>query len=166
MLINTIWINHFISLYPSSIFRVGSPPPAADELPALPQVRPRRSLPPRRQRSHGEPHRRDQGCNSIDVFLGPESGPEPLPSHFWSFETCPSTESGPELDPVSRPVLYPKFIISIELTPRGVADPIVASYLRETVHIWCPYKWPLSLCLYSLVLCRIWFLFYSDSGSF
>ena len=26
------------------------------------------------------------GCNSIDIFLGPVSGPEPCPSHFWSFE--------------------------------------------------------------------------------
>ena len=25
-----------------------------------------------------------QGCNSIDILCGPESGP----SHFWSFETC------------------------------------------------------------------------------
>ena len=29
----------------------------------------------------------DLGCNSIHIFLGPESGPEPGPSHFWSFET-------------------------------------------------------------------------------
>ena len=29
---------------------------------------------------------RSQGCNSIDIFIGPESGPEPDPSHFWSFE--------------------------------------------------------------------------------
>ena len=28
-----------------------------------------------------------QGCNSIDIFLGPVSGPEPCPSHFWSYET-------------------------------------------------------------------------------
>ena len=28
-----------------------------------------------------------QGCNSIDIFLGPESGPESCLSHFWSFET-------------------------------------------------------------------------------
>ena len=26
---------------------------------------------------------RSQGCNSIDIFIGPE----PCPSHFWSFET-------------------------------------------------------------------------------
>ena len=29
-----------------------------------------------------------QGCNSIDIFLGPVPGPEPCPCHFWSFETC------------------------------------------------------------------------------
>ena len=29
-----------------------------------------------------------QGCNSIDIFVGPESGPKPGPSHVWSFETC------------------------------------------------------------------------------
>ena len=29
-----------------------------------------------------------QGRNSIDIFLGPESGPEPGPSHVWSFEIC------------------------------------------------------------------------------
>ena len=28
----------------------------------------------------------NQGCNSIDIFLGPVSGPEPCPSHVWSFE--------------------------------------------------------------------------------
>ena len=65
----------------------------------------------------------EQGCNSIDISLGPESGPEPGPSHVWSFETylnfqCPSTELGPELGPVSCLVLCPKFIKSIELTPR------------------------------------------------
>ena len=27
------------------------------------------------------------GRNAIDIFLGPESGPEPCPSHFCSFET-------------------------------------------------------------------------------
>ena len=27
------------------------------------------------------------GRNSIDIFLGPVSGPEPCLSHFWSFET-------------------------------------------------------------------------------
>ena len=27
------------------------------------------------------------GCNSIDIFLGPVSGPEPSPSHVWSFQT-------------------------------------------------------------------------------
>ena len=26
----------------------------------------------------------EQGCNSIDIFLGPESGP----SHVWILETC------------------------------------------------------------------------------
>ena len=31
-----------------------------------------------------------QGCNSIDIFVGPLSGPEPGPSHIWSFETCPN----------------------------------------------------------------------------
>ena len=31
---------------------------------------------------------RSQGCNSIDIFLNPESGPEPGPSHVWCFETC------------------------------------------------------------------------------
>ena len=30
----------------------------------------------------------DQGRNSIDIFVGPESGPEPCPSHVSSFETC------------------------------------------------------------------------------
>ena len=30
----------------------------------------------------------EQGCNSIDIFLGPGSGPEPGPSHVCSFETC------------------------------------------------------------------------------
>ena len=30
----------------------------------------------------------DQGRNSIDIFVGPESGPEPCPSHVWGFETC------------------------------------------------------------------------------
>ena len=30
----------------------------------------------------------NKGCNSIDIFVGPESGPEPGPSHVWSFETC------------------------------------------------------------------------------
>ena len=29
-----------------------------------------------------------QGCNSIDIFVCPESGPEPVRSHVWSFETC------------------------------------------------------------------------------
>ena len=24
-----------------------------------------------------------QGCNSIDILVGPESGPEPCPSHVW-----------------------------------------------------------------------------------
>ena len=35
----------------------------------------------------GRANPNQQGCNSIDNFLGPESGPEPCPSHFWSFET-------------------------------------------------------------------------------
>ena len=30
----------------------------------------------------------EQGSISIDIFFGPESGPEPGPSHVWSFETC------------------------------------------------------------------------------
>ena len=31
----------------------------------------------------------DQGRNSIGIFVGPESGPEPAcPSHVWRFETC------------------------------------------------------------------------------
>ena len=29
-----------------------------------------------------------QARNSIDIFLGPESGPEPCPSHVWIFQTC------------------------------------------------------------------------------
>ena len=28
------------------------------------------------------------GCNSIDIFFGPESGPEPDLSPVWGFETC------------------------------------------------------------------------------
>ena len=28
--------------------------------------------------------------NSIDIYVGPESGPEPGPSHAWSFQTCPN----------------------------------------------------------------------------
>ena len=28
-----------------------------------------------------------QGCYAIDIFLVPVPGPEPCPSHFWSFET-------------------------------------------------------------------------------
>ena len=39
---------------------------------------------PRTQRHSGTA--KDQGCNSIDIYLGPVSGPEPCPSHFWSFE--------------------------------------------------------------------------------
>ena len=31
---------------------------------------------------------RGLGRNSIDIFVGPESGPEPGPSHVMSFETC------------------------------------------------------------------------------
>ena len=66
--------------------------------------------------------RRVLGVNSIDNFRGPVSGRGP--SDFWSFETylnleCPSTEFGPELGPVSCPVLCLKFIKSIELTPWG-----------------------------------------------
>ena len=64
-----------------------------------------------------------QGCNSIDIFLGPESGPEPGTSHVWSFQTClnlkyPSTELGPEHGPVLSPVSCPKFKMSIEFPPR------------------------------------------------
>ena len=45
-----------------------------------------------------------QGCNSIDIFLGPEPGT----SHVWSFQTClnlkyPSTELGPEHGPGFMP---------------------------------------------------------------
>ena len=29
----------------------------------------------------------EQGVNSIDIYRGPVSGPEPCPTHFWSFET-------------------------------------------------------------------------------
>ena len=28
------------------------------------------------------------GCNSIDISFAPESVPEPVPSHVWSFEAC------------------------------------------------------------------------------
>ena len=53
------------------------------------------------------------GCNSIDIIIGPESGPEPGPCYVSSFETClnlecPSTKSGLELGPVLRPVLWHK----------------------------------------------------------
>ena len=30
----------------------------------------------------------EQGCNSIDIFLGPDSGPESGLSYVWIFETC------------------------------------------------------------------------------
>ena len=30
-------------------------------------------------------HEDDQGCNSIDIFVGPESGPEPGLSYVWSY---------------------------------------------------------------------------------
>ena len=33
---------------------------------------------------------RFQGRNSIEIFVGPESGPEPGTRHVWSFETCPN----------------------------------------------------------------------------
>ena len=41
------------------------------------------------------------GRDSIDIFVRPESGPEPCPSHVWSFQTClnlecHSTECGPD----------------------------------------------------------------------
>ena len=29
-----------------------------------------------------------QGCNSIDIFLVPESAPKPVPTHIWSFVPC------------------------------------------------------------------------------
>ena len=29
-----------------------------------------------------------QGCNSIDIFVSPESGLKPGPSHVWSVDTC------------------------------------------------------------------------------
>ena len=31
-------------------------------------------------------------ADSIDIFLGPESGPEPGPSRVWIFETCLNLE--------------------------------------------------------------------------
>ena len=31
------------------------------------------------------PKRRHLGCNSMDIYVGPESGPKPGPSHVWSF---------------------------------------------------------------------------------
>ena len=39
-----------------------------------------------------------QGCSSIDILVGPESGPEPGPTHVWSFdfETCLNL-LGPEI---------------------------------------------------------------------
>ena len=63
---------------------------------------------------------KDLEVNSI--FLRPESGPEPGPSHVRSFETCldleyPGTKCDPELGPVLCPVSHPKFKMSIELTP-------------------------------------------------
>ena len=66
-----------------------------------------------------------QGCNSIDIFFGPEPGPEPGPSPVWSFETClnlkcPKTAFGPEYSPVWHPGLVPKFKKSIELYPRAL----------------------------------------------
>lgn len=79
-----------------------------------------------------------QGCNSMDIFLVPVSGPEPCPSPFWSFETylnlqCPSTEFGPELGPVSCLVTCPKLTMSIELTP-SYSQCIYLSYHRP-VHV-------------------------------
>ena len=35
----------------------------------------------------GDPRVNEQGGNSIDIFLGPVSGPKPCPNHFCSFET-------------------------------------------------------------------------------
>ena len=60
-----------------------------------------------------------QGCNSIDIISVPECGPEPGSSYVWSFGTCQtlkctSTEVVSELGPVLRPVLCPKFQMSIE----------------------------------------------------
>ena len=34
----------------------------------------------------GNPKTGELGCNSIDIFLDPVSGPEPCPSHYWSVE--------------------------------------------------------------------------------
>ena len=61
-------------------------------------------------------------CRPRPLESGPER-PEPRPSHVWGFETylklrCPSTECGPELGPVTHPVLGPKLKMSIELHPR------------------------------------------------
>ena len=65
----------------------------------------------------------DLGCNSIDIFLGPESGQKPGTSHVMSFETClnlkcPSTEFGPELGSLLCPGLRQKFKMCL-LTPRS-----------------------------------------------
>ena len=65
----------------------------------------------------------EQGCNSVGIFVGPESGKEPGPSHVWSFETClnlecPNTVCSPEPGPVLCPVLGLWFKIFIELHPR------------------------------------------------
>ena len=53
------------------------------------------------------------GCDSIDIFVGPESGQEPGPSHVWSFETClnlecPSNEFGPRMWASLVPIFAPK----------------------------------------------------------
>ena len=66
------------------------------------------------------------GCNSIDIIIGPESGPEPGPCYVSSFETClnvecPSTEFSPEYGPFWWPVFCPKFKVSVELRPRSPA---------------------------------------------
>ena len=42
---------------------------------------------PRREELHADALRRHQGCTSLDILLGPGSGPEPCPSQFWSLET-------------------------------------------------------------------------------
>ena len=55
-------------------------------------------------------------------FCWPKIRPTTWPKSCWSFETClnlwsPSVEIGPECGPGWRPVLIPKFKVSIELHP-------------------------------------------------
>ena len=87
------------------------------------------------------------GCYSIDVFLGPESGPEPVPSHDRGFQTClnlecPSTEFGLDHGPVLSPVLGPKFKMSIELTPRWFHWPDYGTwhYAGNGLLVTCDYE--------------------------